>query len=35
MFSVASAIAPMKLTKLKGNHHATKAGIQLPPPLTR
>ena len=33
--SVASTIDTMKLTKLKGNHHATKAGIQLPPPSTR
>ena len=31
---VASAFDSMKLTKLKGNHHATKAKIQLPLPLT-
>ena len=33
--SVASALDPMKFAKLKGNHHASKAGIQLPLPLTR
>ena len=32
---VASAFDSMKLAKLKGNHHAIKAGIQLPLPLTR
>ena len=33
--SVASAFDSMKLTKTKGNHRASKAGIQLPLPSTR
>jgi hypothetical protein len=33
--SVASAFDPMTLAKLEGNHHALKAGIQLPLPLIR
>ena len=33
--SVASAIDPMKLAKIKGNHMTSEAGIQLPLPSTR
>ena len=33
--SVASAIDPMKLSRLKGNHSTSEARIQLPPPLMR
>ena len=33
--SVASAFGSMKLARLKGNHRALKARIQLPLPLTR
>ena len=33
--SVASAIDPMKLAKVKGNHETLDAGIQLPLPLTQ
>ena len=32
---VAPDFAPMKLPKTRGNHRASKAGFQLPTPLTR